>query len=274
MDNEFLSSTLQHALDEAQKTCPEIKTVFALDQNQELIAQTANTPEDAVSRAIELIREILDKTGALGGPEGFNIEGAAGRIEVSVVDEIYLVTVTSKKIDTNTVNLISRVLIPTILHIAKLENVPQRKDPEKLEPEPETPRIEEIEEEAKAALEIEKETKAEKPKETQEPTKIEPSLVEAPINQFIVEDLKGLLAPSDIVRIDNSVIEQWKELYNGRNIEEADVETFEGKSLRCKIKPIKDGKLEGQGKIQIPSKLQLVLDIKKGELLRVKPAVE
>jgi hypothetical protein len=76
------------------------------------------------------------------------------------------------------------------------------------------------------------------------------------------------------VRVDNSVIEQWKELYEGKSIEEADVETFTGKSLRCKVKPIKDGKLEGQGKIQIPNKLQLVLDVKKGELVRVKPAIE
>jgi hypothetical protein len=99
-------------------------------------------------------------------------------------------------------------------------------------------------------------------------------LQEAPATQFIVEDLKGLLAPSDTVRIDNTVMEQWNELYQGRSMEEADVETFGGKSVRCKIKPIKDAKLEGQGKIQIPSKVQDILEIKKGELVRVKPVVE
>jgi hypothetical protein len=70
------------------------------------------------------------------------------------------------------------------------------------------------------------------------------------------------------------VIEKWNELYEDKTIEEADVETFSGKSVRCKIKPIKDAKLQGQGKVQIPGKLQLVLDIKKGELVRVKPVVE
>jgi hypothetical protein len=86
--------------------------------------------------------------------------------------------------------------------------------------------------------------------------------------------MKGLLSPSDTVRIDNSVIEKWNELYEDKTIEEADIETFSGKSVRCKVKPIKNAKLEGQGKVQIPGKMQLVLDIKKGELVRVKPVVE
>ncbi len=93
-------------------------------------------------------------------------------------------------------------------------------------------------------------------------------------NQFIVEDVKGLLSPSDTVRIDNELIEKWNDIYEGKIIEEADIETFGGKSVRCKVKPIKDAKLEGQGKVQIPNKMQLVLDIKKGELVRVKPVVE
>jgi hypothetical protein len=70
------------------------------------------------------------------------------------------------------------------------------------------------------------------------------------------------------------VIEKWNELYENKTIEEADIETFGGKTVRCKVKPIKDGKLEGQGKVQIPGKMQLVLDIKKGELIRVKPVAD
>ena len=99
-------------------------------------------------------------------------------------------------------------------------------------------------------------------------------VAEQPANQFIVEDIKGLLSPSDTVRIDNDVMEKWNEYYENKTIVEADIETFGGKSVRCKVKPIKDAKLEGQGKVQIPGKMQLVLDIKKGELVRVKPVVE
>jgi hypothetical protein len=97
---------------------------------------------------------------------------------------------------------------------------------------------------------------------------------EVQVNQFIVENLGGLLAPSDTVRIDNESLSQWKELYDNADIEEAIVETFGGKSSRCKLKPIKDAKFQGKGIIQIPEKIQEALEIRKGELVRVKPVVE
>ncbi len=273
MDSEFLSFTLQNTLDEIQKTCPEVKAAFALDGNRELITRGANTPEDTLARAVELFREVLEKAEVLGGAEDFTIEGVDGVVNVSYVQEIYLVTVASKKVNMNTLNVLTHVLFPTVFNIVeKLGPVSNRRDPSRLESELETSVVEETEKAMETSAE---EIEAEKPEDKSEPEqKVETSLPEPPVNQFIVEDIKGLLTPSDTVRIDNSVMDQWKELYEGRNLEEADVETFTGKSLRCKVKPIKDGKLEGQGKIQIPGKLQLVLDIKKGELVRVKPAVE
>ncbi|MCK4313319.1 hypothetical protein KAW04_01005, partial [Candidatus Bathyarchaeota archaeon] len=57
-------------------------------------------------------------------------------------------------------------------------------------------------------------------------------------------------------------------------IEEVEVETFDGKTSRCKVKPIKDSKYEGKGIIRMPEKIQLNLEIEKGELIRVKPAVD
>jgi len=273
MDNEFYPFALKNTLDEMQKICPEIKTAFALDGNRKLIARGANTPENSLARAIELFGEVLEKAEAIGGVEDITIQGTDGKLNVSHMEEIYLVTVTSKKADLNYVNTVTRVLVPTVLKLLeKLAPAPVKNNSSPLESELETPVVERTEEpEASPAEEAE----PEKLEETAEPEqKLDKTLPEPPVTQFIVEEMKGLLAPSDTVRVDNSVIEQWKELYEGKSIEEADVETFTGKSLRCKVKPIKDGKLEGQGKIQIPNKLQLVLDIKKGELLRVKPAIE
>ncbi len=273
MDNEFLSFALKNTLDEMQKVCPDIKTAFAIDSNRELIARGESTPENSLARAVELLREVLEKAEALGGAEDLTIQGMDGRVNVSRMDEIYIVTVASKSADFNYVNTVVHVVFPTILKVLeKLDPAPLMRKPPEFELEPETSTVNETEKLNEPAIE---ETKAELPEEEgehkQEPEKILP---EPPVNQFIVEDIKGLLTPSDTVRVDNSVIEQWKELYEGRNFEETDLETFTGKSLRCKVKPIKDGKLEGQGKIQIPSKLQDVLDIKKGELIRVKPAIE
>jgi hypothetical protein len=102
----------------------------------------------------------------------------------------------------------------------------------------------------------------------------EPWLPEPPVTQFIVENLGGLLVPSDTVRIDNAVIAQWKELYGDKKIEEVDLETLNGTTARCKFKPIKDSKHEGKGIIQMPEKIQLTLQTAKGELVMVKPAIE
>ena len=43
---------------------------------------------------------------------------------------------------------------------------------------------------------------------------------------------------------------------------------------QCKVKTINDPKLEGRGFIQIPEKTSRMLEIKKGELVRVKPIAE
>jgi aspartate carbamoyltransferase regulatory subunit len=67
---------------------------------------------------------------------------------------------------------------------------------------------------------------------------------------------------------------QWQELYEDRKIEEAEIETFGGQSTRVKIKPIKDSKFEGKGIVQMPEKIQNALEIRKGELVRVKPVIE
>jgi predicted regulator of Ras-like GTPase activity (Roadblock/LC7/MglB family) len=265
MDNEVYAFALKNTLDEIQKICPDIKNAFVLTKNRELIARDEDTPEKTITRAVNAFEEMLEKAQAIGGVEDVTIEGINGRMNVSQLDEIYLVTVTSKQADLDYVNTVTHVIVPTVLRLLeKFSPAPFKKNPPTPDIEPEEPSVERDEE-----PETEKHEEQLEPKE-----KSQTILPETPVNQVIVEDLKGLLAPSDTVRIDSNIIEEWNELYEDRTIEEADVETFGGKSTRCKVKPIKESKLNGQGKIQIPSKVQLTLDVKKGELVRVKPAVE
>ena len=272
MDNEFYASALKNTLDEMQRICPEIKATFVLDQNRKLMARGVNTPESTLPRALEMFDGVLERAEAIGGVEALTVQCTDGRLSISHVNEFYLVTVTSKKADLNYVNTVTRVLVPTVLRLVeKIGPVPVKRSLPTTEPRLETP-VEVVEEPESSSVQEMEPEKVEK--ETEPERKVDTNFAEPPVNQFIVEEIKGLLVSSDTVRLDNSVIEQWKEFYEGKNVEEADVETFTGKSLRCKVKPIKDGKFEGQGKIQLPNKLLLVLDIKKGELVRVKPAIE
>lgn len=274
MDSEVYAFALKNTLDEMQKACPEIKNAFVLDQNHTIIARDENTTEETLSQAVEVLNDMFGKADAIGGVDDLTIEGINGRMNVSRMDEIFLVTVTSRKANLKYVNTVTHVLVPTVLKlIEKLNHGPLKNNPiepeQKLETEPENSTVEQAAEPGQ-----EEEEKAEEQAETPHDESMEKIVAEPPANQFLVEEMKGLLSPSDTVRIDNSVIEKWNELYQDKTIEEADVETFSGKSVRCKVKPIKNAKLEGKGKVQIPGKMQLVLDIKKGELVRVKPVVE
>ena len=97
------------------------------------------------------------------------------------------------------------------------------------------------------------------------------------VSQFMVENLKGFgfLGSPDTVRIDPAVIQQWNELYEDKKIEELIIEdTVTGTTLRCKFKPIKDSKFEDKGIIQIPEKVQLTLQTRKGALVVIKPVIE
>lgn len=277
MDSEFFAFALKNTLDEMQKACPDIQNAFVLDQNHTVIAQDGNTTEEILTRAVEILNEMFEKADAIGGMDDLTIDGTNGQMSISRMEEVYLVTVTSRKTDVDYVNKVVHIIVPTVLKLLEKLNSdgfkPQMPEPEqKVENEPENFAERPMEFPRQSAEPLqEEETRTE---EQHREETVEKIVAEQPANQFIVEDIKGLLSPSDTVRIDNDVMEKWNEYYENKTIAEADIETFGGKSVRCKVKPIKDAKLEGQGKVQIPGKMQLVLDIKKGELVRVKPVVE
>jgi predicted regulator of Ras-like GTPase activity (Roadblock/LC7/MglB family) len=272
MDNEVYSFALKIMLDEMQKTCPDIRNAFVLTKDRELVARDEDTSEKTITGAVDAFEEMLDKAQAIGGVEDVMIEGMNGRMNVSRLDEVYLVTVASKQADLDYVNTMTHVLVPTILRVLeKFSPSPLKKNPPTPSVEPEEPAIERDEQSQTKNVEPNMDEHEEHLGLTE---KSENVLTEIPVNQLIVEDLKGLLAPSDTVRLDSNILEEWNRLYENRTIEEVDIETFVGKSARCKVKPIKESKLDGQGKIQMPSKVQLALEIKKGELVKVKPAVE
>jgi predicted regulator of Ras-like GTPase activity (Roadblock/LC7/MglB family) len=273
MDKEVYSFALKNTLNEIQNVCPDVTNSFMFKEDGEIIAGDENTPQKTMAHVVDAFDGILEKAETIGGLEGITLKGDNGRVNVSHINDLYLVTVTSRKADMNYVNTITRVLVPTILKLLeKLPSTPLKNDSPTPKIEPEFPIVKKFEEPVEESTE---ETVIEEPKETVEP-KIEPEpyLPEPQVNQLIVENLGGLLVPSDTVRIDSEILSQWEELYSDRKIGEVEIGTFDGKTTRCKVKPIKGSKYEGKGIIQMPEKMQLDLEIKKGELVRVKPIVE
>jgi hypothetical protein len=273
MDNEVYSFALKNTLGEIQNICPDIKNSFMFKEDGEIIAGDENTPERTIVKVIDSFDGILEKADTVGGVDGITIESSEGRVNVSCMNDLYLVTVTSKNADENYVKTVTHVLIPTVLKLLeRIASAPLKNIVPEPKMKPYTPTITENE---RPTQEPEEELTAEElGPQSQPEIQSERVLPEPPVNQFIVENIGGLLVPTDTVRIDNDTLSQWQELYEDRKIEMVDIETFGGQSTQCKVKPIKDSKHEGKGIIQMPEKIQSALDIRKGELVRVKPTVE
>jgi len=106
--------------------------------------------------------------------------------------------------------------------------------------------------------------------ETITPTPPTP-LQSEPSKQLIVDTLSGFFV-GDSVQIDTELLEEWAKLLNQKSISEVEIESAEGEATQCKAKEINDSKLKGKGMIRIPEKVCKTLEVKKGELVKVKPA--
>jgi predicted regulator of Ras-like GTPase activity (Roadblock/LC7/MglB family) len=95
-------------------------------------------------------------------------------------------------------------------------------------------------------------------------------LQSTPPKQLIVDTLSGFFA-GDSVQVDLEVIKQWSELPKRKGVGEIEIESFSGKTTKCNVKEINDPKLKGKGIIRIPERICKVLEVKKGEVVRVKP---
>jgi predicted regulator of Ras-like GTPase activity (Roadblock/LC7/MglB family) len=281
MNNEVYTFALQNTLNEIKNVCPTVSNTFIFKEGK-ILANDKDTDRETAASAAQAFDAITERADALGGLETVTIQGANGRVNIACINDFYLTTVASKEADEKYVNTLTRVLVPIVLRLVEKINPDSINDETltTIDPEPADDNYT-----GKTIIDTENYEK-EQPKEeiaTFEPEPIqepepevnaEPYLPEPPVTQFIVENLGGLLVPSDTVRIDNAVIAQWKELYGDKKIEEADLETLNGKTGRFKFKSIKDSKHEGKGIIQMPEKIQLTLETAKGELVMVKPVIE
>jgi len=275
-ENDVYAIALQNALNEMRNACPDIQHAFIFKETGEIVAGDAETPQKVIVRVLDAFNGIFSRAEAIGGIEAVTLKCGGGTVALHSFGEHHLVMVTSATADLNYINTLTRVLIPTVLKLLEkisptsLKNIstpspPQTPKPTILTPTPpveEKETLEEPVEESAIQKPVEEELKTEMPS------------FEVPATQLIVENIGGLLVPSDTVRIDNETLTQWESMFEGKKIEYVEIETFDGKTTKCKVKPIKDSKYFGKGIVQIPEKMQLTLEIKKGELVRVKPIIE
>lgn len=296
MSNEVYAFALKNTLKEIKNVCPDVTNTFIFTEDAKILAKDEDTTEENTDKTVNAFNDITERADTIGGVESITIQGTEGRVNIAHMNDFYLTAVSSKEADEKYVNALTRVLIPTVIKLVD-EIHPASTNDETLETEQAEPEEENIEEEATEAEDLEQEDPQEEQatiEEVEEPEEAEAEpnepieeeqpeenieengllLPEPPVTQLIIENLGGLLVPSDTVRIDSSVITQWNDLYGDKKLTEVDLEALNGKTTRCKFKNIKDSKYQGKGVIQMPEKLQLTLETTKGELVMIKPVIE
>lgn len=292
MSNQVYTSALKSTLQEIQNACPEVTSNFIFKDGK-ILAKDKNTNEENATQTIDAFNKITERADTIGGLEAVTIQGSNGRVNIAAMNDFHLTTVSSKEADEKYVNTLTRVLIPIVIKLVE-EIQPASTDNETitnnydafktLEPEP----VEDVAAEETVDVtadesedaentqpdELEEETSIPEPEEVELEVNDEPLLPEPPVTQLIVENLGGLLVPSDTVRVGKDVVAQWNELYSDKKISEVEVEALNGKTTRCKFKHIKKSKDSGKGIIKMPEKIQLTLETASGELVTVKPVVE
>jgi len=286
--SEIYTTALKDVLEEMRNICPDIQHAFVYRENGEIVVGDDGTPQKVMIHVANTFNGIFERAEAIGGVESVTLKGSMGTVKLHHFNEHYFVIVYSAKADVGYVDTLVRVLVPTVLKVLeKLSPTPLKNvtPPTPLAHEPEletkTLKLEKPAEEAsveKPSEEFRIEMKEHKPETSITPApetfqELSQSF-EVPAVQLIVENIGGLLVPSDTVRIDGETISNWESMFEGKKIEYVEIETFDGKTARYKVKPIKDSKYEGKGIVQIPEKAQLALEIKKGELVKVKPIIE
>jgi len=291
MNEEIYAVALKTALIEIKNVCPDINSAFILMDNGTIVAGDEQAVDPSIERAVNSLQDLTEKAGSVGGLNDLLIDGDKGKVYVSQVNGMYSVMALSKRADLPFLRTVTGIILPTILKVLNgmssettlpvpLKSapiVPQTQfRPAPSEPQMEEETVEDTFEAPEKAEEIETPKPLEaREAETESETEVESPepITDLPSQQLIVDKFGGLMVRADTVQLDFEILERWSSLLNVKEIREIDIETFSGKTTRCKTKVISDQKYEGRGLIRIPEKTCEALELKRGELVRVKPVV-
>ena len=248
MSTEACTLALRNALTEIKNVCPDITSTFVFEENGKIVTEDQEIPEVAINNAQEAFHALSEKADAIGGIESVTFHGSDSKANITRFNNFYVTNVASNEADEKTVTNLTRVMIPTMLRLLQdIYPVSQKTIQETeraVEPEPEIT------------------------------TNPEPYIPESQAREFTVETLgfSKFLSDPHMVRIDTALIAEWKELYGNEPITQINIQNpVSQKTLRCEFNTIKESKHEGKGIIQLPEKIQLVIEAQKGTKVLVTP---
>jgi hypothetical protein len=261
------STPLQTVLGEFKNISPELTKAYLFEKDGEtLAANEESITQDKAKKLVASFDEITSQAEVIGGVEALTIQGVSSQLNITSTDSLYLAIVSSRAVDEKMVKALACVIVPTIIKL--MDQIPAEATSD-TSSNIEEPKVERVEESVQPP---------------QEPTPVEhfsdapvvsseKVLPKPPVNQFMVQKIGGLLVASDIVRVDAEVVAKWSDLYGNIEILQVNIETFEGKSVICKFRPMREADGKAKGMIQIPERILQSLRTGEGKLVKVKPVV-
>jgi predicted regulator of Ras-like GTPase activity (Roadblock/LC7/MglB family)/translation initiation factor IF-1 len=237
MNRDPYAIALNNAMTEIKKAYPDVQTSFIFTKEGTILTEDQETDQNTMNNVLESFENLKEKIKAIGKLESFYIIAKNGKITLSKIKDMYMLLITNKNADKNLIQSITNIIIPTILKT--LETL----------------------------------------------TSTQPQLT--PSKKLIVDTLTGFFT-GDSVQIDAEILNAWTknndpfahvrgvltgEQITPEEIEQVKIETSDGTSTLCKVKEVSDQKMKGKNMIRIPEKICKSLEIKKGDLVKVEPAV-
>ena len=269
--SETTTFALKITLDEINSVCPGISHSFIFDKDAKIIAKDEETTRKSAEKAANNLNALTKKAETIGGIESIKFQTTKDRIYLACTDDYYTTIVTERESNEKYVNTLTQILVPVVLKLA--EQISKEKRTDEIEAE-QTESEDEAEDADQEVMATEEELGEEETVSIDDKIEQNIFLPEPTATQFMVENVGGLLVSSDTVQIDNEVVLEWNETYGEKKIIEVELENLTGLTTRCKFKPLKGSKNNGRGIIKIPKKIQLTIQVQKGELVTVKPVVD
>ncbi len=235
MNRDPYAIALNNALTEIKKAYPDINHSFLFTDNGSIITGDQKTDTKTINNMLESFQTLKEKAKVIGNLKSLHINGKNGKLTLSNINDMYLVLATSKNMDKTHIYSITHVIIPTILKTLETfaPTHPQVPSPKKLVVDTLSGFF------AGDSVQIDAETLMDWTKNTDPPARVKAVLAGEQNTQEIIDHVR--------------------------------IETFDGNSTLCKVKEINDQKLKGKNMIRIPEKVCNSLEIKKGDLVKVKP---
>ena len=117
MNKDLYAEALKNTLTEIRNICPDINSSFIFTKDCTIVAGDTETTDVTIRKALNSFQNIAEKAGTIGGLHNFSVDGDKGKVHISRINDMYLVTATSQNADANNLRSVTQVIVPTVLKL-------------------------------------------------------------------------------------------------------------------------------------------------------------